>query len=265
VVEDHLDVNFSESQQRSSAQLPYKRMSISTTKSEPITIEWPCEKVVPSKRCESRVIQTLHRKGEWGRGRDLPKDRLIEIQTACDENNMTLYQALSLRRTMLRTFPGGMKLVNQSQAMGTNAGQQEIATIFEQAVEKFLLTLPRVVMGEDFLTESILLSEMKKGTRARGPTPDILFVHPVSINGRLVKWIDAKMYYASASFAKHKIVPNGKLKSIAQRYNDFYGGQGAFVFGQGYCACLQDIVSNALLLDTTPLDMSAVTAYQEKA
>ena len=105
--------------------------------------------------------------------------------------------------------------------MGTNAGQQEIATIFEQAVEKFLLTLPRIVMGEDFLTESILLSEMKKGTRARCPTPDILFVHP-AINGRLVKWIDAKMYYASATYAKHKIVPNGKLKSIAQRYNEFY-------------------------------------------
>ena len=195
----------------------------------------------------------------------MPKDRLREIQTACDENNMTLYQALSLRRTMLRTFPGGMKRVNQSQAMGTNAGQQEIATIFEQAVEKFLLTLPQVVKGEVFLTESMLLSEMKKGTRARGPTPDILFVHPVSINGRLVKWIDAKMYYASATYAKHKIVPNGKLKSIAQRYNEFYGGQGAFVFGQGFCSCLQDIVSNALLLDTTPLDMSTVTAYQDAA
>ena len=190
-------------------------------------------------------MHTLHRKGEWGRGRDLPKKRLQEIQEACNNNGMTLYQALSLRRTMLRSFKNGMKRVNQSKAMGSNKGQQENARLFEEALETYLSSsLKGQVKGKKvFITESELLAEMKEGIRARAPTPDILFLSPVSINGRLVKWIDAKMYYASASYANHKKLPNGTLKSTAQRYNNIFGGQGAFVFGQGFCACLQDIVN----------------------
>ena len=113
------------------------------------------------------------------------------------------------------------------------------------------------------MTESDLLKEMREGSRPRGLTPDILFLQPVSINGRLVKWIDAKMYYASATYANHKKLPNGKLKSMSKRYNDHFGGQGAFVFGQGFCASLQDIVNNALLLDPTPLDMTEVNDFQD--
>lgn len=241
-------------------------MSSKTTTTDRLVINWPCGKIVPSEICERRVIQTLHRKGEWGRGRDLLQDRLDEIQAACDENSMTLYQGLSLRRTMLRSFPNGMKRVTHSKAMGGSKGQQDIATLLEKAEvflsSAFMHQVKGQANGTVFITESKLLTEMKMGTRPRGPTPDILFLRPVSINSRLVKWIDAKMYYASASYAKNKKIPNGKLKSTAERYNNFYGGQGAFVFGQGFCAALQDIVKDALLLDATPLDMTAVNAFQ---
>ena len=57
-------------------------------------------------------------------------------------------------------------------------------------------------------------------------------------------------------------IPNGKLIKQAQRYNTYYGGQGAFVFGQGYCADLGEVVSDAMLLDATPLDITAVTNFQ---
>ncbi len=228
-------------------------------------IDWPCDKVVPSKRCESRVIQVLHRNGEGGRGRDLPKKRLEEIQAVCDANSMTLYQGLSLRRTLLRSFKNGMRYVTHSGAMGSSTGQQEIAALLEKAIESFITSSLEIEAKDGiFVSESELRAEMKRGERPRGPTPDILFLRPVSINGHLVKWIDAKMYYASASFANHKKLPNGKLKNIAQRYNDFYGGRGAFVFGQGFCASLQDTVNNALLLDSTPLDMTEVNAFQDR-
>ena len=165
---------------------------------------------------------------------------------------------------MLRSFPNGMQRVTQSSAMGSNKGQQKIASLFEQALESYLSTcLGPQAKGKIFITESELHAEMKRGARVRGPTPDVLFLRPVSINGRLVKWIDAKMYYASATYANNKKIPNGKLKSMAQRYNNSFGGQGGFVFGQGFCASLQDVVTNALLLDATPLDMSAVNAFQE--
>jgi hypothetical protein len=176
---------------------------------------------------------------------------------------MTFYQALSLRRTMLRTFPNGMKRVTHSKAMGSSMGQQEIARLLEEALESYLNSAFMQQPKERiFITESKMRVEMNKGARARGPTPDIVFLRPVAINGRLVKWIDAKMYYASATYAKNRQIPNGKLKGIADRYNDFYGSQGAFVFGQGFCASLEDIVNNALLLDATPLDMTAVNDFQ---
>ncbi|KAL3811345.1 hypothetical protein ACHAXA_007410 [Cyclostephanos tholiformis] len=179
---------------------------------------------------------------------------------------MTLHQALSMRRTMLRSFPNGMKRMNQSKAMGSNVGQQEIARLLEEALAAYLKSAFKHQSDENiFFTESELLTQMKMGARARGPTPDIVFLRSVEINGRLVKWIDAKMYYGSATYSKNKRIPNGKLRGIADRYNDFYGGQGAFVFGQGFCASLQDIVSNALLLDATPMDMTAVHAFQENS
>lgn len=234
-----------------------------------IRIDWPCDMVVASKKNESRVRQVLHRKGEWGRGRDLPDRRLDEISNVCTQNGMTLYQALSLRRTMMRSFPGGMKRVNHSSSMGSSEGQQQVSALLEESIEKFLIDVcksknenPRDV----FRTEKQLLSEMKAGTRTRGPTPDILFLKSVSINGVLVKWIDAKMYYGSATYGdpnKHPKLPNGKLRQMADRYNSYYScPQGAFVFGRGFCHDLRHIVTNAILLDATPLDTSAVEDYQ---
>ena len=125
--------------------------------------------------------------------------------------------------------------------------------------------LPNVPRKKIFLTESDQLNEMKNGKMARGPTPDILFVRPIRINGRLVKWIDAKLYYASMTFANHKKLPNGKLRKMAQRYNTYFGGEGAFVFGQSYCAGLSQVVTEAMLLDHSPLDLSAVNEFQDNS
>ena len=225
-----------------------------------IRITWQCNSVVASKSCELAMQHVLHRKGEWGRGRDLPPKRLDEISQAAEKQGMTLYQALSLRRGLLRSF--NMRRFVQSSAMGTQAGQQDVATMFEEAVESFLRKETGNKSGI-FLTENELMAEMKAGKRPMGPTPDILFLQEVEINGCTVKWLDAKQYYASAMLANKKKIPNGKLLNQALRYNNHYGGQGAFVFARGYCAELATIVPCALLLDATPLDMSKIEAYQE--
>lgn len=60
-----------------------------------------------------------------------------------------------------------------------------------------------------------------------------------------------------------KSIPNGKLQRIATRYNSHFGGKGAFVFGRGFCADLRHVIDGALLLDSTPLDMTAIEALQE--
>lgn len=242
-----------------------------------ITIEWPCDNIVPSKRCEKRVNQVLHRKGEWGRGRDLPDCRINEISDACEANGMDLYQALSLRRGMLRAMPGGMRRVQESSQMGNNQGQRRVAELFEEVVLSYvkqaILESPefhdqKEKISLDFSTilrtESELNSQMRSGKRPRGPTPDILFLRPVKINGHSVQWIDAKLYYASAMLADKPKIPNGKLQKTASRYNSHYGGKGAFVFGRGFCQDLRHVVTGALLLDATPLDMAAVQRFQDE-
>lgn len=214
-----------------------------------VNISWPCNSVVESKRVENAMRPVLHRKGEWGRGRNKAGNR----------HGMTLYQALSLRRGLLRWF--NRAKFHQSSPMGSDRGQQDVATLFEDAVVSYLRSSLGTSPGI-FLTEKEFLAEMRAGKRYRGPTPDVLFLKPVKINGVLVSWLDAKQYYASAILAHKEAIPNGKLKNQALRYNEKYG-LGAFVFARGFCAEPSFVVENALLLDATPLDMCAIEAYQD--
>ena len=232
-----------------------------------VEIPWPLEQVVASRKSEARVSQVLHRKGEWGRGRDLPADRLREIEDACNRNGMNLFQALSMRRSMLRAMPGGMNKVNRSSAMGSNQGQQDIARLLEEATVQYIKdTITRKVGKKSassyFLTEREQLDEMRRGTRPRGPTPDILFLKPVKIQGKQVHWIDCKMFYGSAMMASKRHIPNGKLEKTADRYASHFGGKGAFVFGRGFCHDLRPLIRNAVLLDSAPLDTSAIEDFQ---
>ena len=242
-----------------------------------VSIAWPCDSIVASKKQEARVSQVLHRKNEWGRGRDLPQHRQDEISRACDTNGMTMYQALSLRRSMLRAMPGGMRRVSRSSAMGSNQGQQTVASLLEAAVLNYVkLSISRTPEFEGksvdeieystiLRTEAEQLQEMRVGRRRNGPTPDVLLLRPIKINGEMVKWIDAKMYYASALLANKSNIPNGKLQQMALRYNDFFGCEkGAFVFGRSFCADIRRIVNGALLLDSTPLDMTEIERFQDE-
>jgi hypothetical protein len=157
---------------------------------------WPCDGVVRSMSAERALAPVVLRRGEFGRGRDLPSHRLAEIESACARHGMSRFQALSFRRQLLRAQPGGMRRVNQSNAMGSAAGQQQVADLFERAVEAHLLAA-----GAPFLTQAQQRAEVRAGTRARAPTPDILFRSPVLINGRAVRWLDCKLYYGAALLA----------------------------------------------------------------
>jgi hypothetical protein len=68
--------------------------------------------------------------------------------------------------------------------------------------------------------------------------------------------VDAKLIYASCLFKKTSYMPESRLCSTAAKYNAAFGA-GAFVFGSGFCRDLQSEVP-ALLLDSTPLDMSGL-------
>ena len=97
--------------------------------------------------------------------------------------------------------------------MGSSQCQQDVSRLFEEAVVAYLQS----VVGDSpgiCSTERELLAEIKAGKRPHGPTPDILFVTPVRINGTLVSWMDAKQYYASAMFVHNKKLPNATIASV---------------------------------------------------
>ena len=80
------------------------------------------------------MARVVLRPGEFGRGRDLPRQRLLEIDAACAQHGMTRFQALSLRRQLLRAQHGNAR-VNQSSLMGSSQGQANVAQLFEEAVQ----------------------------------------------------------------------------------------------------------------------------------
>lgn len=79
-------------------------------------------------------------------------------------------------------------------------------------------------------------------------TPDLLFLDSVEINGEPVTWMDAKHFYgADVDFQRKKVAKQ------VDRYVEEWG-QGAVVFRHGFCANVH--VSGAVLLDSSPLDLS---------
>ena len=200
-----------------------------------LELKWPCNNVVASVESERRLLPILHREGESGRGTDLPEARQEEIKALATECGFTLFQALSLRRTKLRSLPDGKQRFWERpglrQAMGTGASQQECAGLFEMAIETFLKEA-----GAKFKTQKMLLAEgrkKKKSGRALA-TPDLFFPKPIRVEGRLVHWIDAKNFYGSAHFADNAQLPIGKVRADAAKYVHAYG-PGALVFAQVAC------------------------------
>ena len=220
-----------------------------------LDVSWPCEGVVRSVASERALAPIVLRPGEFGRGRDLPRRRLDEIELACAEHGMHIHQALSLRRQLIRAKPGGMRRVNMSSAMGTQQGQAQAAKLFEDAVTTYLRSV-----GAQFHTEQELRALRGRSPRG-GPTPDVVFTAPTRVNGVRVNWLDCKLFYGSAMLSGNGKLPVGKLKSRARRYtHDAALGVGGFVFGQSFCADLD--VPECLLLDATPLNLSELQAFQ---
>ena len=87
----------------------------------PVELRWPCDNNVASISAEHALSPVVLKPGEFGRGSDLPARRLVEVDAACALHGMTRFQALSLRRQLLRSRPRGMRRVNHSAAVRRRA------------------------------------------------------------------------------------------------------------------------------------------------
>lgn len=80
-------------------------------------------------------------------------------------------------------------------------------------------------------------------------TPDCLFLDDVTINGRPTRWVDCKNFFGYSA-AKHFL---GSLRKQTDRYNDYFGAEGAIVYRDGFSVALELQMSGALILDRGPL------------
>lgn len=228
------------------------------------SLVWKHRRPVPSVDAERTVSKVLILPGDgFCRGRDLPEKRQRQIEEVAHTHGMTLFQALSLRRQILRAKPGGMQRFAASNAMGSQKGQHDVSKLFEECVAD-ALRAEKI----QFKTEADLQCEMNLGLRPRGPTPDFAFAPPIYIHSPAgiweVGWLDCKNFYGSAMMAHCDKIPAGKLNSQASTYSTVYG-RGGFVFAQGFCADLYQILPTCLLLDAVPMvDMSRVEAFHDE-
>mmetsp|Transcript_10472 Transcript_10472/g.12890 ORF Transcript_10472/g.12890 Transcript_10472/m.12890 type:complete len:402 (-) Transcript_10472:314-1519(-) len=114
--------------------------------------------------------------------------------------------------------------------------------------------------GVNYLTEDGLRAAAAaeaagddSGRRRAFATPDCLILDDCVINGRKVRWIDAKMFYASGLKESWHFV--AKLKKQIAKYEAAFGESGAVVFKYGFSKRLEQEIPMTLFLDAGPLVM----------
>jgi hypothetical protein len=117
-----------------------------------------------------------------------------------------------------------------------NIEERNVSMAWEESLHEHLSA-----QGVEFLTEDKLID---LGSRS---TPDAILLDDVYINGRLVRWIDAKCFYGSAR-SRHFLT---KLKKQCDRYKRDFGAGGALCYKLGYSRDLQTQLAGceALCLD----------------
>ncbi len=129
---------------------------------------------------------------------------------------------------------------------------QSAAEVFEDILCNHFESL-----GVRFRRQEELLVEQKDSEGRAIITPDLLFLDDVRINGVPCAWIDAKHFFgADLKF------PRKKTQKQVDRYVAEYG-QGGIVYRHGFCDGLR--LKGAIQLDASPLDLSPLDDFHEKA
>jgi hypothetical protein len=212
------------------------------TFSWPITLKVECAIVQ-----ESGLKTLLLRNNENCRGIDLPENRRNEIQNAAIKLGMTLHQAMSLRRQLIR-IKHGYNVGIEKMGLGSEKGARDFSMEIEDRV--------RDILNKHWIS---FTDENSQRASKNQLTPDFLISPPILINKALVHWIEVKTYYAAASITSKKVAL-GKIPSKIERYADKFG-TGALIFGQGFhIAFQQRLNGKAICLD---LEMEVISEIKE--
>jgi hypothetical protein len=183
----------------------------------PVDIYWP-QGVEPTYADELKLRNCLILgRHETGKGSELPIERQIEIEQACNELGIPLSQALVLRQLYMKQLTRGMPV-------GDECDIDENRDFLRQATEQLLRFQYQVHITTRY--------ELELGGHAS--TPD--FVIPDGgciINGQVVNWIECIVSYGAASLAKDPHLYISTLCERADAYCSVYG-PGAYVFLFGF-------------------------------
>ena len=137
-------------------------------------VRWPRRKFVPLAAEQHMMCVLLQHKKERGMMRAQPPFRILEVRDACNRNDVTMDQALSLRRHHIRN---NHKCPNQEQVveLGTEVQIREAAALFEEAIANHL-----DAAGVSYLTEAAQRT-LKKSLGQQRPTPDFLLPTPLTV------------------------------------------------------------------------------------
>lgn len=90
-------------------------------------------------------------------------------------------------------------------------------------------------------------------------TPDCLLLDDVRINGRKVRWIEFKSYYASG--LRQNWWFTKKLLTQSKKYEKEFRGEGAIIMKSGFSEILEKPSSSTLFLDSGPLSADFICIY----
>ncbi len=206
------------------------------------------------------------------------KKSLMDIAVELDLPPVSIFRAIMARR-ILEKYPG-RHAVNRRRPAGKILqsiiyDEEYVGTFLSESELKELQNAKRLDMvgyvnystsPQDwenelysFLDRHQINYAKEEDLRSMGTrtTPDCLLLDDVTINGKKIRWIEFKSYYASGLNENWWLTK--KLLQQSKKYEDEFRGEGAIIMKRGFSETLTS--SSTLFLDSGPLSTDFICIY----
>jgi len=243
---------------------------------ELLSLPWQNRYQVVPYDSENAIISILipYKADERGMIKHHPKYRLEQILWSCDLHEISIEQALSLRRLHIINLNPHVKDMSKL-GLGKNADILKTSNLFKSAVMRYL-RLCEVPFKTQEDHKQMSFESLEVG-EVMSLTPDFVLTSPVRFityqpesedsgygeHGQ-TNWIETKMLYGASSIPEGSDNEIGSILSTAKKYIEIYG-PGAYVFAYGCGSKLKSELRDlgVSVLDSHPLDLSRMENYQK--
>lgn len=206
------------------------------------------------------------------------KKSLIDIAVELDLPPVSIFRAIMARRVLER-YPGRhavnrrrpagkilQSIIYDEEYVGTFLSEWELEQLQTAKRQDMVGYVNHSTSPQDWENELYSFLDRHQinyakeedlrlmGTRS---TPDCLLLDDVTINGKKVRWIEFKSYYASGLNENWWFTK--KLLEQSKKYEDEFRGEGAIIMKRGFSEALAS--SSTLFLDSGPLSTDFICIY----